>query len=273
MPALARADLERLLQARKLGPVVTPPAGCEPDGQPSAASTGLASLDDQLGGGWPRGHVSEVVGPSSAGASWIAGTSLAAATRRGEWAALVDPLDVFDPETAASAGFVWPRLLWVRGQGRPEPRAPSPPPRVFAAGCFERRAASGERRVNWRPVVDSALKAFALVIQAEGFGLAVLDLRDVPARALASLPFTTWRRLQRMIEGRDIACLVTHTASLARSAGGVTLALEPPDGGRVGWQGGSPRSQRFSGLAARTRPIRAAWQAAALEGRWWRSDE
>jgi acetyltransferase-like isoleucine patch superfamily enzyme len=50
----------------------------------------------------PRNHVVE--------------EALAAATARGEWTALVDTFDRFDPEAGAAAGIALPQLLWVRGQ-------------------------------------------------------------------------------------------------------------------------------------------------------------
>ena len=39
------------------------------------------------------------------------------------------------------------------------------------------------------------------------------------------LPFTTWRRLHRVIEGSDTACVVVASEPLARSVAGITVAL------------------------------------------------
>jgi recombination protein RecA len=318
MPSLARVELERLLEARKLGRTLAARDEADQLDERLVASSGMTALDARLGGGWPRGQVSEVVGPSSSGTTWTACAALAAATRRGELAALVDPLDLFDPESAATAGIVWPHLLWVRGEpattrsgGRPwpldarssararhlaasgevavggrdvrlrdrfcglagalaeavspagrgsssrEPRVPSPEP---ASG--QRPAASGE--------IDRALKALALILQAQGFGLVVLDLHGVPASVVKRIPFTTWRRVQRLVEGRDTACLLVHGEPIGRSAGGVTLALAPPHAGRGVWAGQAARARRFTGLAAQARIIRARWQG-ELEGFAWTS--
>ena len=79
--------------------------------------TGLALLDERLGGGLPRGQMSEMVGPRSSGRTTMMCAALAAATRRGELVALVDPLDTFDPPSAAACGVALERLLWLRGDG------------------------------------------------------------------------------------------------------------------------------------------------------------
>ena len=86
--------------------------------------------------------------------------------------------------------------------------------------------------------VDRALKALNLVLQAGGFGVVAIDLADVPLVALKRIPFTTWLRVQRTIEGSDTACVLVAPEPLARSAGGVTLSL-----GRRGTVGGRRRSQ------------------------------
>src|SRR5690606_25011510 len=101
-------QLESLLGARQLAfPPTRPPA--------RVAASGIAALDDLLGGGGPCGEVSGIGGPRSSGRTTWLRASLAAATARGEAAALVDTCDRFDPRPAAAAGLVLERLLWVRG--------------------------------------------------------------------------------------------------------------------------------------------------------------
>jgi hypothetical protein len=92
--------------------------------------------------------------------------------------------------------------------------------------------------------VDRGLKALNLVLQAGGFGIVAIDLADVPMVALRRLPFTTWLRLQRTVEGSDTACVLITPEPLARSAGGLTLSLA----GRTRWDGASDRSRRVAGL-------------------------
>ena len=98
-------------------------------------------------------------------------------------------------------------------------------------------------------VVNRALKSFGLVLQAGGFGVVALDLADVPMRRLARLPFTTWRRLQRMVEGRETIALVVAQAPLARSARGVTVRLSADAQAVPVWQGTHARSRRLVGLS------------------------
>ena len=88
--------------------------------------------------------------------------ALAAVTGRGELAALVDPLDAFDPESAASCGVALERLLWIRGEG-------------MATGPLPLQAKGQSDRV-----MDRAVKALNLVLQAGGFDLVVFDCAEMP---------------------------------------------------------------------------------------------
>jgi hypothetical protein len=218
MGTLARADLESLLRARKLDRALIP-AGTK--GEPPIP-TGLDRLDAALGGGLPRGELSEIIGPRSSGKTSVALAVLAAAVAGGEVAALVDAFDRFDPDSAAvvfSPGFE--RLLWVRGE-----------------------TGSVEAAIDPVAALERAVKAFNLVLQAGGFGVAALDVADVPPAALRQLPFTTWFRLARAVEGGRTVALMIAAEHLARSPGGVTIALDADPS----WLGTSPRARLFEGL-------------------------
>src|SRR2546430_14304978 len=76
--------------------------------------TGLAVLDEALGGGLPRGRITELAGAPSAGRTGLACAIAASATRVGETIAWVDPADALEPEAAAAAGIALARPLWVR---------------------------------------------------------------------------------------------------------------------------------------------------------------
>ena len=186
--------LEEALRARKLDRTLTttlPP----PDKDGGVAPTAMAGLDAVLyptahacaagapgvGGGLPRGQLSEIAGPRSSGRTTLLLQVVAAATRRGEIAALVDTFDRLDLASVVSAGIDLDRLLWIRGY---DIRAQGSGP-----GAFVDR------------IVGRALKAFNLVLQAGGFGVVALDLADAPLAALNRIPFTTWLRVQRTIEG------------------------------------------------------------------------
>jgi len=198
MASLARADLESLLHTKKLDRTLTqgPRPGLE------FASTGHPALDARLHGGVPRGQVSELIGPRSSGRTSLLFQMLAAATTRGELVALVDALDMFDVESAIEAGIDLNRVLWIRGFVVPNPGL-----------C---------RVLNQRALVQ-AIRAFTLVLQAGQFGLVAFDAGEAPADAIRRLPFTTWLRIQRMVEGTQTACLLVGSDRMARSPAGLTL--------------------------------------------------
>src|SRR5438067_1414042 len=81
---------------------------------PPPISTGLSTLDALLGGGVPRGALTEIVGRPSTGRTTIACAVLHAVTARRALAAYVDLPDVFDAEQAQVAGIDLARVLWIR---------------------------------------------------------------------------------------------------------------------------------------------------------------
>lgn len=214
MPAAARATLESLLRTRKLDSTLTTALPQAPQSD-DVVPTGMAGLDGHLFGGFPRGQISEIVGPRSSGRTSLAQSTLAGLTARGEPVALIDTLDRWDPAMLAAQGADLSRLLWVRG--------PS-----FAVGSGAASPAFRGRQSLVAQALDRAIKAVTLVLHAGGFGLVVLDLADVPLPVLRDLPFTTWRRLHRMIEAGSTACVIVGTEPMGRSAGGVCIRLEPP---------------------------------------------
>jgi hypothetical protein len=203
--ALARADLESLLRARQLDRTLTtalPPL--DPRDESALAPSGITALDARLGGGFPRGQLSELAGPRSSGRTSLLLQMMAAATARGELVALVDALDMLDVESAASAGVNLAQLLWIRGHV------------VMNPGLC--------RDLNQR-ALEQAIRALTLVLQAGNFGLVAFDVAEAPADAVRRLPFTTWMRLQRIIEGSQTACLLVGGETMARSSAGLTLRL------------------------------------------------
>ena len=213
----ALARLENALRDRKLDRTLTTalPAS-QPRDDAAAIATDMAALDACLRGGLPRGQLSEIVGSASSGRTTLVLQTIAASTRRGEIAALVDTFDRLDVDSAAAAGIALTHLLWIRGPSM-----------------------SGEQDA----AVNRALKALNLVLQAGGFSCVVLDLADVPPVTLRRIPFTTWLRVQRVIEGSETACVLIAPHPLARSAGGLTLSLA----GRVRWTGEADRSRHLTG--------------------------
>jgi hypothetical protein len=244
MALAARVHLESLLRARKLDGTLThvrpptPPQDTLPLAWPELPE--LQALRDTLGGGLPRGELSEIAGPRSSGRTTLMCAALAGGTRAGEPAALVDALDRLDVESAAAAGVHLPNLLWVRGP------------------ALSAEAARAPGHAGLDRAVARAIKGFTLVIESRVFAVAVCDLADMPAPVLRRLPFTTWFRLARLVEGSRTAALLIAPERLGRSAGGVTLVVgETGASSPCRWRGGSDRARLFEGIVPRARVVRS----------------
>jgi len=138
----------------------------------------------------PRGCLTEVFGPASSGRTTVLYASLAAATSRDEVCALVDADDVFDPASAAAAGVLLDRLLWVR--------------------CAHQ--------------AEHALKAADLLIQGGGFGLVAMDIGDTPVPTAQRISLTSWFRLRRAVEHTPTILLALARRSNAKTC--ASLAIE-----------------------------------------------
>lgn len=226
----ALARIESALRERKLDRTLTSAlAPLERNDAAAFIPFGVEAIDGVLRGGLPRGQVSEIAGSPSSGRTTLLLQLLSAATRGGEITALVDTCDRLDVASAAAAAIDLDRLLWIRGE-------------------------SFDSLHSLR-----AIKALTLVLQAGGFAVVAIDLADVHPRVLKSLPFTTWLRLQRIVEGSDTACLLVTPEPLARSAGGLTLLCT----GRTTWseaaeRGADPGASarpRLTGLDTRVRVV------------------
>ena len=149
-------------------------------------ATGIAAVDALLGGGFPRGRLTEITGPLSSGRTSLALAVVAAATRAGEIAAVVDGADAFDPAAAAAAGVDLSRVLWARPSRSRE-----------ALRCAER------------------------LLEARGFGVVVLDL-DSGAEARAG--DSIWLRISRSANASGTALVLV--APSMRAGPFAALSLE-----------------------------------------------
>jgi hypothetical protein len=255
----ARAAVESALRLRKLDRTLTTALPSVERVDPSAlVATDVTALDASLRGGLPRGQLSEITGARSSGRTSLLLQWFAAATRRGDIAAYVDTFDRLDVASAAAAGIALDRLLWVRGQA--VTRMPESGFRDQGSGSrYQKSEFSQDAELRLPPgpgglferTLDRALKALNLVLQAGGFGIVAIDLADVPMVVLKRIPFTTWLRVQRTIEGSDTACVLLTPEPLSRSAGGLTLTLT----GRSTWTGDSDRSRRLAALDVTTQIV------------------
>jgi hypothetical protein len=190
MGSALKAALEGLLREKKLAREAPPLRG---ERRLLPLSTGSCELDASIGGGFPRGRMSEATGPASSGRTGLALAALARVTEGGALAALVDPLDRFDPASAAAAGSNLERLLWLRGGG----------PRTLA----------------------EATAATATLLGSGLFELVILDLAGASSHELRRLPASTWIRLQRTVEETTTALVLLADSHVAKGPGGAALAL------------------------------------------------
>lgn len=165
--------------------------------------SGLAEIDELIGGGFPVGCLSEISGPISSGRTSLVLALLAGATRNGAHVAWVevDCAEAFDPPSADAAGVVLERVLWVRA------RHP-----LAALRCTER------------------------ILETEGFALVVLDLtRRVRARnskrdqkgRTTSIPRAAWLRLTRLVAGKQNTLILLSDERLAGSRAALALEMQP----------------------------------------------
>ncbi len=192
MSATLKSALEDLLRARALQAEAPPLRG---ERRLAPLPTGVAAIDSVLAGGFPRGRLSEAVGPASSGRTALALGMIARATAGGALAACVDPGDRLDPASLAASGADLERLLWLRG----DPRGPR--------GLSEAAAATGT------------------LIAAGLFDLVILDLAGVAAAEIHRLPHTTWHRLARTLEETTTALVLLAREHVAQGPGGVALTL------------------------------------------------
>jgi len=147
--------------------------------------TGLSFVDQAIGGGLPRGAITELISPQiSAGSASFIQALLQAAHRDRYFLALIDGRDSFDPSALAELGNLRLRnLLWVR--------------------CSK---------------ALEALKAADLLLRDGNFPLVIIDLVLNLPEELRKIPQTTWYRLQRLVKLSPTACLVLSRHGMVSSA-------------------------------------------------------
>jgi len=155
--------------------------------------TGIAAFDAAFGG-LPRGAVTEVWGSATSGKTTFLNHFLANATASGEFCALVDGGDTFDPASAVRAGGDLSRLLWVRCHG-----------------------------------AEESLKATDLLVHAGGWGLVLVDLADVPPTAVRRIPISWWYRFRRAVERTPTVFLVAEREPNVKNCAVMALEFQAAD--------------------------------------------
>ncbi len=181
---------------------------------PGWGARGMDGLLDSF----PRGGLSEIVGPRSSGGGSLLLAVLARAAAAGGRVALVDGADALDVRSAHAAGVDLRDLLWVRCAGQ------------------------------WR----KAWSAADLLARCAGFAVVALDLGGVdpgrrdPGAAVRCI------RLQRAVE-RSATTLVLHAPyHLAGHAAALVVAVRRVTPRWVGL----PRPTRLAGLVSEVRVVR-----------------
>jgi RecA/RadA recombinase len=134
----------------------------------SSLPTGWSPLDSLLGGGLPKGAITQLLIPNiSSGGAIVLHEIIATMHDASQYVALIDSKDCFEP-----AAEDQPLLLWVR--------------------CHN---------------VLQALKATDLILRDGNLSLVILDFKESLDKELRKVSESTWYRFQRIIEENRNALL------------------------------------------------------------------
>jgi hypothetical protein len=194
------------------------------------ASTGIAEVDQLLGGGLPVGAISEITGPVFSGRTSLSLAFVAARTQEDRVCAWIDAHDAFDAESAAANGVALRQLLWVRCQRRGAGLAPRRQVSVDGTRNLSHVAKPGARPYSSRldyAHLDQALRATDLLLQAGGFAAIVLDLGSTAPEQGTRIPLATWFRFRQAADRTRCSLLVLAHEPLAQSSAAVVLECAP----------------------------------------------
>lgn len=147
-----------------------------------AWASGIAKLDESLGGGFPKSALSEVIAPRrSCGGALLLWQLLRRTAATNQFLALVDGRDSFD--AAAMEQSTLARLLWMRCQN-----------------------------------AEEAIKATDLVLRDGNLPIVLLDLALNPLAELRRIPAPTWYRFQRIVEQSTAVFIVLTPGAMISPA-------------------------------------------------------
>jgi hypothetical protein len=184
---------------------------------------------DAATGGIPRGTVTEIWGSASSGKTTFWTSLIARATASGEFCALVDGSDTFDPASAEAAGADLSKLLWVR--------------------CHS---------------IEEALKAADLLTHAGGWGVIVMDLAGIRPLTVRKVPMSWWYRFRRAVERTPTAFIVVEQEPFVKNC--ALMAVEFPAAKPI-LKGRHRRFQLLRGMSVSVlprKPLRARQAAFEL---------
>lgn len=144
----------------------------EQEGRESRWASGREDWDNQLGGGWARGQLTELVAPEvSSGSGLVMSQLLAQARRERRYAMLLDVGQGFSLETLPAADLE--TLLWV--------------------GCGSAR---------------EAIEALDVASRDENFFLFLVDLRDSDPSDWRSVKASQWYRVLGQLRQRESVAIL-----------------------------------------------------------------
>jgi hypothetical protein len=225
---------------------------------PELFATGMANVDAMIGGGIPRGSITEISGAASTGKTSFGLSAVAAITQLGNACAWVDVSDALSPESAAAAGVELNRLLWLRM-------------------ASERRQKLADK--PWARL-EQALKAADLLLQAGGFAAIVLDMGDVLPQHTMKIQLGMWYRFRLAAEQARTALILLTQSPCANSCTALALRCEPAEVMPFSRNGETPlfegrqyqlaheRNRNESSPFQRKKPVRSvSWPAKTLWSR------
>ncbi len=186
---------------------------------PELFATGIAQVDAMLGGGIPRGNITEISGASSTGKTTFALAAVASITQLGNACAWIDVSDALSPEAAAASGVELRRLLWLRMSAARRPHKP------------------------WLRL-EQGLKAADLLLQTGGFAGIVLDMSDQLPQYTRRIPLATWYRFRLAAEQARTALVFLTQSPCASSCASLTLFCESCDAVPFSSHGETPLFER-----------------------------
>src|ERR1700730_7112421 len=140
--------------------------------------TGWSALDSLLGGGLPKGAITQLLIPNiSSGGAIVLHEIIEAMQEISQYVALIDSKNCFEPVVDH------PLLLWIR--------------------CHN---------------VLQALKATDLILRDGNLSLVILDFKENPDRELKKIPGSAWYRFQRIIEENRNTLLTITRHPIVNSA-------------------------------------------------------
>jgi hypothetical protein len=140
--------------------------------------TGWPPLDSLLGGGLPKGSITQLIVPHiSAGGAIVLHEIIEAMHEHSQCVALIDGKNSFEPSTD------YPLLLWIRCQNAVQ-----------------------------------ALKATDLVLRDSNLPFSILDFKQNSDTELRKIPGTIWYRFQRILEENKSTLLAITRSPVVSSA-------------------------------------------------------